>query len=113
MGLQKNSAFRLDLVLAAIMVVAGLAFAGLGWLQSSARKEVAQARVSAVACHPKDEILVAGYSDGTILLVRIQDGAEILVRRNGGAPVVALAWNARGTLLAFATDDGDAGFLPL
>ncbi|GAA3847798.1 hypothetical protein AFIC_000717 [[Pseudomonas] carboxydohydrogena] len=72
-----------------------------------------QAKVTAVACHPKSDILAAGYSDGTILMVRIQDGAEILVRRNGGEPVSALAWNARGTLLALATEDGDAGLLPL
>jgi WD40 repeat protein len=72
-----------------------------------------QARVSMVACHPKQDILAAGYSDGTILMVRMTDGAEILVRRNGGAQVAALAWNARGTLLAFAAEDGDAGLLPL
>ena len=42
-----------------------------------------QARVSMVACHPKQDILAAGYSDGTILMVRLNDGAEILVRRNG------------------------------
>jgi WD40 repeat protein len=72
-----------------------------------------QARVSAVACHPKQDILAAGYSDGTILMVRLEDGAEILVRRNGGAAVSALAWNARGTLLAFAAEDGEAGLLPL
>jgi WD40 repeat protein len=46
-----------------------------------------QARVSMVACHPKQDILAAGYSDGTILMVRLNDGAEILVRRNGAAPV--------------------------
>ena len=40
-----------------------------------------QARVSAVACHPKQDILAAGYSDGTVLMVRLNDGAEILVRR--------------------------------
>ena len=72
-----------------------------------------QARATAVACHPKQDILAAGYSDGTILMVRMTDGAEILVRRNGGAPVAALAWNAKGTLLAFAAEDGDAGLLPL
>ncbi len=72
-----------------------------------------QARVSMVACHPKQDILAAGYSDGTILMVRLNDGAEILVRRNGTAPVAALAWNAKGTMLAFATDDGDAGLLAL
>jgi WD40 repeat protein len=72
-----------------------------------------QARVSMVACHPKQDILAAGYSDGTILMVRMQDGAEILVRRNGTTPVTALNWNAKGTLLAFATEDGDAGLLEL
>jgi WD40 repeat protein len=72
-----------------------------------------QARVAVVACHPKQDILAAGYSDGTILMVRLNDGAEILVRRNGAAAVAALAWNARGTLLAFAAEDGDAGLLEL
>ena len=70
-----------------------------------------QARVSVVACHPKQDILAAGYSDGTILMVRMGDGAEILVRRNESAPVAALAWNGKGTLLAFAAEDGDAGLL--
>jgi WD40 repeat protein len=72
-----------------------------------------QARVAVVACHPKQDILAAGYSDGTILMVRLEDGAEILVRRNGTAEIAALAWNAKGTLLAFAAEDGDAGLLPL
>jgi WD40 repeat protein len=72
-----------------------------------------QARVTMVACHPKQDILAAGYSDGTVLMVRLNDGAEILVRRNGPAPVAALAWNASGTMLAFAAEDGDAGLLEL
>jgi WD40 repeat protein len=70
-----------------------------------------QARVSMVACHPKQDIIATGYSNGTVLIVRLEDGAEILVRRNGGGPVSALAWNARGTLLAFGIEDGDAGIL--
>src|SRR5215471_1763160 len=72
-----------------------------------------QARVSVVACHPKNDILATGYSDGTVLMVRLEDGAEILVRRNGTAPVAALAWNAKGTLLAFADENGDGGLLEL
>jgi WD40 repeat protein len=72
-----------------------------------------QARVAIVACHPKEDILAAGYSDGTILMVRLHDGAEILVRRNADAPVSALTWSANGALLAFATEDGDAGLLAL
>jgi WD40 repeat protein len=72
-----------------------------------------QVRVSAVACHPKQDILACGYSDGTILMVRLEDGAEILVRRNGAAAVAALGWNAKGTLLAFSDEEGEAGILPL
>jgi WD40 repeat protein len=72
-----------------------------------------KARVTAVACHPDQAILVAGYEDGTVLMVRMADGAEILVHRNGGAAIVALNWNANGTLLAFAAEDGEAGLLPL
>ena len=55
----------------------------------------------------------AGYSDGTVLMVRLEDGAEILVRRNGSPPVAALAWNAKGTLLAFADESGDGGLIEL
>ena len=72
-----------------------------------------QARVSMVACHPKQDIMATGYGDGTVLMVRLEDGAEILVRRNGGGAVSALAWNARGTLLAFGTEEGDAGIVEL
>jgi WD40 repeat protein len=72
-----------------------------------------KARVSAVACHPKQDIFAAGYDDGTILMVRLADGAEILVRPNGKAPVTAVAWNGAGTWLAFAAEDGEAGLFAL
>jgi WD40 repeat protein len=72
-----------------------------------------QARVSVVACHPKQDVMAVGYSDGTVLMVRLEDGAEILVRRNGGEAVSALAWGAKGTQLGFATEDGDAGMVEL
>jgi WD40 repeat protein len=72
-----------------------------------------EARVAVVACHPKQDILAAGYSDGTILMVRLSDGAEILVRKNDGTPIAALGWDAKGGILAFATEGGDAGLLEL
>ncbi|UTD30385.1 WD40 repeat domain-containing protein [Bradyrhizobium sp. WD16] len=72
-----------------------------------------KSRVSAVACHPRQEILAAGYEDGTILMVRIADGAEILVRRNAGDAVTALAFGPKGTRLAFASEGGEAGLLDL
>src|SRR5579863_4764543 len=72
-----------------------------------------KARVTAVACHSTEAMLAAGYADGTVLMVRLSDGAEILVHRNGGAAIAALAWNPKGTLLAFAAEDGEAGLLEL
>jgi WD40 repeat protein len=70
-------------------------------------------RVAVVACHPKQDIVAAGYADGIVLLVRVEDGAEILAKRPGDAPVTALAWSADGTLLAFGTESGEAGILDL
>jgi WD40 repeat protein len=72
-----------------------------------------ETKVSAVACHPKDGIIAAGYEDGLILLVRLADGREILVRSPDGSPVSALAWNAAGSVLAFGTEDGSAGIVDL
>jgi WD40 repeat protein len=69
--------------------------------------------ICAVACHPKNDVVAAGYEDGAVLLVRIADGAEVLARRPADAPISALAWNAGGTALAFATEAGDAGVIEL
>jgi len=69
--------------------------------------------VEAVACHPKQAVVAAGYADGLILLVRIDDGAEVLARKPGAAPVTALAWSPDGKRLAFGTEDGGAGVVDL
>ncbi|OYY12616.1 MAG: hypothetical protein B7Y70_04880 [Rhizobiales bacterium 35-68-8] len=68
-------------------------------------------RVSAVACHPKDPVLAAGYEDGMVLMVRITDGAEILLRTPGGGRVTALAWRGDGGAVAFGTETGAAGLM--
>jgi WD40 repeat protein len=70
-------------------------------------------RVETVACHPKREIVAAGYGDGMVLLVRVEDGAAILAKKPGDAPVSALAWSADGMLLAFGTENGEAGLIDL
>jgi WD40 repeat protein len=70
-------------------------------------------RVEVVACHPKQDIVAAGYADGMVLLVRAEDGAEILAKRPGGSPISALAWSADGLFLAFGTESGEAGVIDL
>jgi len=70
-------------------------------------------RATTIACHPKQEVVAVGYADGTVLFVRVDDGAEVLARKPAGAPVTALAWDAGGNLLAFGTEDGEAGVVDL
>jgi WD40 repeat protein len=72
-----------------------------------------EAQVEKVACHPTEEVIAVGYADGLILIVRCPDGAEILARKPAAAPVTALAWSEDGKLLAFGTEDGDAGIVDL
>jgi WD40 repeat protein len=72
-----------------------------------------EAQVETVACHPKEPVVAVGYADGLVLLVRIDDGAEILAKKPGNAPISALAWNAKGRLLAFGTEAGEAGVIDL
>ena len=70
-------------------------------------------RVTAVACHPRQEVVATGYADGTVLLVRVEDGAEVLGKKPGEGAVTALAWNATGSLLGFGTEAGEAGVVDL
>ena len=70
-------------------------------------------KVTAIACHPKQAMLAAGYSDGMVLLVRLADAAEVLARRPDGVPVTALAWRDDGKLLALGTESGSAALLAL
>jgi WD40 repeat protein len=72
-----------------------------------------QARVSMVACHPKQSVVATGYADGMVLLVRAQDGAELVARRPGGGPVTALEWDRGSERLGFGTEDGEAGVVRL
>jgi hypothetical protein len=72
-----------------------------------------EAQVEMVACHPTEDVIAVGYADGLILIVRYPDGAEILARKPSATPVTALAWSADGRLLAFGTEDGDAGIVDL
>jgi WD40 repeat protein len=70
-------------------------------------------RIDVVACHPRTDVVAAGYNNGLVLLARIDDGAEILAKRPGDAPVTALAWSGDGRLLAWGTEGGEAGIVDL
>ena len=69
--------------------------------------------VTRVAFHPKALIVAVGYDDGWIMLVRLTDGAEILARRveDEKDPIIAVAFDATGARMVFATKGGKAGVL--
>ena len=71
------------------------------------------ARLGVVACHPKQDVVAAGFADGMVLLVRIDDAAEILVKKPGPAPVTAMAFSPDGKSFAFGCEDGEAGIVDL
>jgi len=70
-------------------------------------------RLAIVACHPKQDVVAAGFADGMVLLVRIDDAAEILVKKPGHAPVTAMAFSADGKSFAYGCEDGEAGIVDL
>ncbi|TYC75924.1 WD40 repeat domain-containing protein [Stappia sp. BW2] len=69
--------------------------------------------VSAVVCHPKEDVVAVGYQDGMILMCRFEDNAEVLLRRPGLGPVSTMAWDADGVRLVFGTETAEAGIISL
>ena len=72
-----------------------------------------EARVSVVACHPRQPVVAVGYADGAVRLVRTDDGALISVRHSDGHSVSAVSWSSAGQTLAFGTESGEAGVLAM
>lgn len=71
------------------------------------------ALVTAVACHPADEIGAIGYDDGMILAVRFADAKEVLLRRPGKGAVTSMSWDSEGRRLAFGSEAGDCGVVDI
>lgn len=62
--------------------------------------------VSQVAAHPHDQIVTAGYANGTVLVGSIATGDALIARPAGGGCVTALAWAPTGKSLLAATESG-------
>lgn len=66
-----------------------------------------------VCCHPAEEVVAIGYSDGMILLVRLGDQKEVVLRRGGNGAITSMGWSKSGKLLAFASETGDCGVVDI
>jgi WD40 repeat protein len=59
-----------------------------------------------VACHPQQEAVAAGFSDGLVVVADIDSARVLPVAAPGRGPISALAWSFDGTHLAFGTEAG-------
>ena len=66
-----------------------------------------------VACHPKDDLVAAGYADGSVLLAQISTQRIVVIKTRGEAPISAMAWSPDGARLAFGTEVGLAAVVDL
>jgi WD40 repeat protein len=69
--------------------------------------------VTAVSCHPSEDMVAIGYQDGMILAARFADAKEALLRRGGTGAVRTMGWDAAGRLLAFGSETGEAGVVDI
>ncbi len=67
--------------------------------------------VTSVACHPTEEVVAIGYTDGMVLAARFTDQKEVLLRRPGKGAVTAMTWDAEGRRVAFGSEAGDCGVI--
>ncbi len=69
--------------------------------------------VTAVCCHPEEEVVAVGYSDGMVLACRIADGNEVVLRRSGKSAISTMCWDKAGLRIAFGTESGDCGVIDI
>ncbi|WP_350335917.1 WD40 repeat domain-containing protein [Coralliovum pocilloporae] len=69
--------------------------------------------VSAVACHPTEDVVAVGYQDGMIMACRFADQNEVLLRRPGKSAITSMAWSKDGVQLAFGCEEGEAGLVDI
>lgn len=69
--------------------------------------------VTAVACHPVEDIVAIGYADGMILVGRFGDQKEVLLRRPGKGAVSSMDWDRTGHRLVFGSESGDCGVVDI
>jgi WD40 repeat protein len=66
-----------------------------------------------IACHPKEEVVAAGYADGTVVMAQISTQKLVMIAEPCGQAVSALAWSPDGSRLVFGTEGGIAALVNL
>jgi WD40 repeat protein len=64
-----------------------------------------------IACHPAEEVVAAGYADGSVVIAEITTKRVLRVSPPKHGPVSALAWSADGAWLGYGTETGFAALI--
>ncbi|MDB5403148.1 MAG: hypothetical protein QOD93_4589 [Acetobacteraceae bacterium] len=64
-----------------------------------------------VACHPKDDIVAGGFSDGLVVVADIASSRILPVVPPDHGPISTLGWSPDGTQLAVGTETGFAALV--
>jgi WD40 repeat protein len=75
--------------------------------------QIEQVLCTRIACHPKDELVAAGYANGAVVLAQIATRRVVIITETGAAPISALAWSPDGSRLAFGDETGFAALIDL
>jgi WD40 repeat protein len=59
-----------------------------------------------IACHPRDDLVAAGYKNGAVVLTDIATQRLVVITAGEGSAISALAWSPNGAHLAFGTEIG-------
>ena len=66
-----------------------------------------------VACHPTQDVVAAGFADGSVLMIDIETRRVLPVSLGQGGAVTALAYSPDGCILGFGTEEGLIGAVTL
>ena len=64
-----------------------------------------------IACHPTDDVVAAGYADGTVAIAEIASKRVLRVAPPANGAISALAWSPSGAWLGFGTETGFAALV--
>lgn len=67
--------------------------------------------VTQVACHPSEQLVAAGYDDGTVLIGDITNCEALIARPAGGGMTTALDWAPDGGTLLAGTERGSVSVM--
>lgn len=69
--------------------------------------------IEAVASHPSQPLVAAGYENGMLIITKIGSKDELIIKTEGDGAITSLDWSKNGGYLALGSDRGLAAIVEL